>query len=209
VVNWGSGHPLGLPQSAKILNRYSAVCKSVDKSLSFRYFNQAGVTIPDRTDSKQEAINWINSGEIVFCRETTFGENGEGIVLAKTERDVVNAPLYTKYVKNRDEFRVHVFKGVPIFWTQKKLDSNAPVGTEHYVKSGEYWSMGWVDDIPDVCKEEAIKATASLSLDFAAVDIGMNYYRNKAYVFETNTAPGGFGPKTLAKYVEAIRRELE
>jgi glutathione synthase/RimK-type ligase-like ATP-grasp enzyme len=68
--------------------------------------------------------------------------------------------------------------------------------------------MGWVDHIPEICKEQAVKATAALGLDFSAVDIGMNYHENKAYVFETNTAPGGFGPETLRKYVEAIRREL-
>lgn len=209
IINWGSGDPIGVPQEAKILNKYSAVMRSVRKDESFRLFGQHGVTIPDITQRIQEAVNWIREGEIVFCRQSLNGENGQGIVLAKNEEQLVHANLYTKYVKNRDEFRVHVFKGSPIFWTKKILCPEAPADAQYHIKSGDNWCMGRADTIPETCKEQAIKATTALGLDFAAVDIGMNYHRNKAYVFETNTAPGAFGPITLAKYVEAIRRELE
>lgn len=209
VVNWGSGHPLGVPQEGKILNKYRNVLRSVNKEVTFEYLQAAGVSIPARTRIKDIAKDWIEQGEIVFCRQDLEGCNGSGIVVARTKEEIVPAQLYTKYVNNDREFRVHVFEGEAIFWTEKGIASDAGPSPNPLIKSGNDWSMNWVDDIPEVVKEQAIKATAALGLDFAAIDIGYmeSTFGNNdgAWVFESNTAPGGFGRVTLRKYVEAIK----
>jgi hypothetical protein len=213
IINWGCGHRLGVPQEANILNKYQNVLKSVNKETTFEYLQNYGVSIPPRTRIREIAESWIDQGEIVFCRQDLEGCNGAGIIVARTKEQLVPAQLYTKYVGNDREFRVHVFKGEAIFWTEKVVAYDASPNPNPLIKSGNDWSMGWVDDIPDVVKREAIDATKALGLDFGAIDIGYARGRNLVgsvinygWVFETNTAPGAFGPVTLRKYVEAIRR---
>lgn len=209
IINWGNGRPMGAPQEAKILNRYRAVLNSVNKRTSFELFTAGGVSVPPYTKDRGVAMRWATQGGLVFCREELESCNGAGIVLARTAEEVSNyAPLFTQYIKNDREFRVHVFKGRVIFFTEKGLTSESGPNPDHLIKSGDDWSMCWVDDIPQVVKDEAILATDALELDFAAIDIGYRTLDNRAFVFESNTAPGAFGRVTLARYIEAFRSEL-
>ncbi len=209
IINWGNGNALGIPQEAKILNKPRFVNRSVNKEVTFEYLQHAGVSIPARTRVKDIAREWLEQGEIVFCRQDLEGHNGSGIVVARTQEQLVNSQLYTKYVNNDREFRVHVFKGEAIFWTEKAIASDAGPNPDPMIKSGDDWSMGWVDAVSNHVKQQAVKATLALGLDFAAIDIGSDRIGNHCWVFESNTAPGAFGPVTLEKYVRAIRRECE
>lgn len=211
IVNWGNGHPLGI--TASILNKPRAIARSVRKDVTFDYMRNAGVCIPDNTTQMDIARQWIEQGEIVFCRKVLDGCNGAGIVVARTIEELSSAPMYTKYVYNDREFRVHVFKGEVIFFTEKGIARDASPNPNPMIKSGNDWSMQWVDDIHDFIKEDAIKATAAIGLDFAAIDMGYSESTfgndDACWVFETNTAPGGFGPVTLQRYVAAIRKACE
>lgn len=210
IINWGNGHRMGVPQDARILNKYTSIFKSVNKETTFEYLQDYGVSIPKRTKLRDIAANWIDQGHIVFCRQELEGHNGAGIVVARTKDQLVQAPLYTQYFETEHEYRVHVFKDDAIFVTEKGIASDAGPNPDPMVKSGNDWSMNWVDPraVPSSVKYEAILATKAVGLDFGAIDIGFHGADNETVVFETNTAPGGFGPVTLRKYVEAFRREI-
>lgn len=207
VINWGCGSPLGLPNGARILNKYKFVNRSVNKKIAFDFFRNYDVLIPKVTSFKELAQRWLNEGQIVFERHSLEGHNGSGIKIIRPGEQLSSmSSLYTQFVNNEREFRVHVFGNEVIFFTEKVIARDAGQNPNSMIKSGDDWAMGWVDSIPEVVSREAIKATKALELDFAAVDIGYSSSPDRAWVFETNTAPGAFGPVTLHKYAEAIRR---
>ncbi len=143
-------------------------------------------------------------GDIIYCRTTTTGHSGRGIVIANNPNELVNAPLYTVKTKHRDEYRVHIFKG-EVLDVQKKKRKLGFNGSSSGIRNH---SSGWVYArtdvaIPDMLCPIAIQAVELLGLDFGAVDIGHKVNDNKFFVFEVNTAPGLEG-STLDKYTKAI-----
>jgi len=120
------------------------------------------------------------------------------------------APLYTKYLGRRKEYRVHVWGGAVIKTQRKALPINRD-------QSQDNWQVrthpnGWIyirQDDEEQLSAVAIQAVAALGLDFGAVDIctkGRGDSR-QVYVLEVNTAPGLEG-QTLTAYTNAIRRQL-
>lgn len=213
IINWGSGIiPAWWSEEAQAncLNTPGAVMNSVNKKRTFQLLSQAGVTIPAPTTDFNVAKRWVNGGDIIFCRGRVEGMDGDGIVVARSEEELIPCSLYTKYVNNRDEFRIHVFKGQVIAAFQKLKRNGIEHTLDPLVKAGNAYIHCQIQvRLPHIIYEEAIKATEALGLDFAGVDVGMNYYRNKAYVFETNTACGGMGPITTQAYIRKIQTELE
>ena len=207
VINWGaSQEPLWMKQHTKILNQPLSVTLATNKSKTFERLGRAGVPIPEITYSSNEAKEWLvaNSETIVVCRTTLTGHSGQGIVLAKTPEEVIEAPLYTKHIKHDREFRVHVFFNDVIDFTEKKM-RNGHDRPNPYIRNH---GGGWVFcrqgiELPDKVRVAAIQAVSALGLDFGAVDIGYVSTEDSPYVFEVNTAPGLEGT-TLVKYTEAF-----
>jgi hypothetical protein len=204
IVNWGSSNPPHFRWMEQDLNKPHAIALACDKLKTFTTLYQAGFTdIPNFTTELKDACDWTESSK-VYCRTTLTGHSGRGIVIATHKDNVVNAPLYTKHTKHKDEYRVHIFKG-EILDVQKKKRRNGFVGSSTGIRNH---SNGWVyarSDvaIPDMLCSIAIQAVNLLGLDFGAVDIGHRVIDNKFFVFEVNTAPGLEG-STLDKYAKAI-----
>ena len=123
---------------------------------------------------------------------------------------IIEAPLYTKYVKKADEYRIHVVDGHVIDIQQKR--KRKEILNEDINYQVRNACNGWVfcrDNVtcPTVCLELAVAAVSALSLDFGAVDIGFNTRSKTAVVYEVNTAPGLEGT-TLDKYYNAFRQLL-
>jgi glutathione synthase/RimK-type ligase-like ATP-grasp enzyme len=159
------------------------------------------------TTIKGEALFWIENGKKVVCRTLLTGHSGNGIVIASTAEEVVEAPLYTEFINKDKEFRVHVFNGAIIDFQQKKkrngVEANGDIRNH-----GNGWVYARSDvTLPPLVAEQSIKAVSSLRLDFGAVDICTSL-EGGVFVFEVNTAPGLEGT-TLAKYVEAIKKYEE
>lgn len=109
------------------------------------------------------------------------------------------ARLYTKLIPAEREYRVHVV-GTEAICVHRKVD-----GTGIIRNSEAGWVFRRVTTFPQAIIPEARNAVVALGLDFAAVDVLWDGQR--AYVLETNTAPGIDGMEyTKRCYVQALER---
>jgi glutathione synthase/RimK-type ligase-like ATP-grasp enzyme len=211
VINWGNSMPNQNFKDAVVINDPSAVKKATNKLTLFNLLSQHEVNIPEFTTKKDEALKWSQEGVVVVVREKLTGNSAEGLVILGNQIEFEdynhkNAKMYVKYIPKKDEFRVHVFNGEVFDVQRKALRADYP---KHLVN----WKVRNHDNgfifarqgfkTPNGVLQEALKAVLLTGLDFGAVDIVWNNYRQKAYVLEINTAPGLEGT-TLEKYSEAL-----
>ena len=204
VINWGSG--VG-PKSLKplsFLNKPEAVSLASNKIKTFEKLTKAKVNHVPWTKDKAQAQKWLEEGATVIVRTSIAGHSGKGIVVCSGADALPDAPLYTRYVKKRKEFRVHVVKGQAIDVVQKRKQNG--VEADPLIRSH---LRGWVFcrenvEEPASLREVAVQAVQALGLDFGAVDIIWNEAQNKCYVLEINTAPGIEGT-TVKKYADAFK----
>lgn len=217
IVNWGNS--TFMPQVRKgetpsLINHPRAVRVATDKLETFKVLSNSGVPVPEFTTERQRAEQWLRDEESkrIFCRTILNSHSGNGIVIARKDTEVVNAPLYVKGIPKDREFRVHVLRNV-IFDRQEK---KARAGIREQL--GEDWvsdvrshANGWVFTrenvtIPKEVEEAAIKAVAALGLDFGAVDICCTK-KGVPFVLEINTAPSLQGT-TLELYTKVFNKFL-
>lgn len=219
IVNWGnSTMDVSLLPSVKIINHPSKVKLASHKIKFFETIEQDNedsfvpINIPAWTTDVDEAKRWYSEGNDIVVRNVLQGHSGDGIELVQYKEDVTpssaipRAPLYTKYMKKRDEFRVHVMSGVPIL-VQRKANKYGVKPSNYQIRNHD---NGFVYTISDVDPDEsvishAVNAVTVLGLDFGAVDVIWNQRKKEATVLEVNTACGLAGDTTLARYVESFR----
>ena len=183
--------------------------EAIGKVSQFVAFQQNNVSTVPHTVNKAEALSWAAEGSTVVCRTLTNANSGEGIVLAETPDDVVEAPLYTKYIKKFAEYRVHVFNKQIIFIQQKKAMTEAVENGSINYKIRNH-QFGWVFSHNDLeivdqaqlesAAKAAIRATKYL---YGAVDIIFNKRDSKYYVLEVNSRPGIEGATSI-QYANAV-----
>lgn len=206
VINWGASDCL----YDRCLNHSRSILNASNKLLSFQLLKASILLDGEERVSIPEF--WQHNRDIpedkypIVCRTVLNGHSGRGIVIANTPDDLVSAPLYVRYIKKRDEYRVHVFQGDVIAVQQKKVraDHDDPNYQIRSHKNGFVFTRQGVNP-DDSVLSEAINAVAALSLDFGAVDVIWNEHYQKAYVLEVNTAPGLEG-ETVRDYASAIQR---
>lgn len=204
VINWGSS---SCPHES--LNMSSAVRVAVDKLRAFILLKERGVSVPEFTTEKEVASGW----QKIVARTLLRASGGRGIVITNRTIDptsiIPDAPLFVKYIKKSAEYRIHVVSGQVIASQRKVLKSGTDTTTVNWdvrnlANGFVYQRLGI--EVPDRVKEEAIKAVAALGLDFGAVDIIWNEWRQMPYVLEVNTAPGIEG-STVTEYKTAFELE--
>lgn len=179
----------------------------LDKLTQLNRFNENNVSCPEYTNSRDTAVSWIRDGSAVMCRTLLRASEGRGIVVAETEEQLVNAPLYTRYVPKKQEFRVHVLNGQVIDVQMKKKrrgfedERNTKIRN---LANGYVFCRDGISE-PEDLRRLAIRATASLGYTLGAVDIAYNVKRNQLVVLEVNANPGMQGA-TLENYANAILR---
>lgn len=203
VINWGCAEG---KVDGDYLNPPEAVQRTCNKLEAYMYMLDAGVMIPTFTVDREVAQTWWDDGYIVICRTMLRASRGRGMVLASQAAGVplVNAELYTMYVKKADEYRIHCMRG-EIIDVQQKRRRRGHEDTNYKVRS---YNNGWVfchEDVhaPECVGDNALRAVNSLGLDFGAVDVGYNNYAAEPTVYEVNSAPGIEG-QTLDNYYEAL-----
>lgn len=209
VVNWGKTQTPRWWTGG--LNNPEKVRQSGNKLSALNILKAGGVSIPEFTTDKEVVRKWILDGKVVVGRQVLNGHGGIGCVVMNPERKkgeelaITECPLYTQHLRHKREFRIHVFQARIIDMVEKRKrrgfeDRNA------WIRN---YNNGYVfcrDNlaIPDCVKQEALRATAALGLDFGAVDVAYREKENKAYVFEVNTAPGIEGT-TINSYINAFK----
>lgn len=212
VINWGASRVSREIEKCQVLNQPEYV-RSASNKLDF--FNKIGVDhadlLPDFTTSFDRAVEWVGAGNIVVARTILNGHSGAGIVLMESSRpnDFVRAPLYTKYVKKTEEYRVHVVGTEVIDYQRKTLSkTKAESGEEvnwkiRNLDNGFIYQRGGVNPHQSVL-DAAVSVLRASQLEFGAVDIVWNSRQERGYVLEINTAPGITGT-TVQSYATALR----
>lgn len=209
IVNWGASKMPEEYLECRVLNTPDASRRASDK-LQALFALDPVARVPPFTESREEASRWVLEGPVV-CRTVLNGHGGQGIVIAETEQELVAAPLYTKYIKKKSEWRVHIFCEEVLMVQRKVRNMDIPVeGMEWRIRNHD---NGFVfqqhgDPAPMGVITEASQAIFGLGLDFGAVDVVYNAKEDQAYVLEVNTAPGLEGT-TLERYVNCIQQQVD
>lgn len=209
VINWGCSEVSDEVKKCHVINMPSSVGIASNKLSFFNCVFENDLSIPEWTTFKQYASNWLDDGMVV-CRTILNGHSGAGIVLARTVKELVDAPLYVKYIPKKDEYRIHVGDcGETVIDVQKKARRN-DVPKEQANFQIRNHANGFIYMREDVNPPEKVLTYAKecvriLGLNFGAVDVIWNDKRQEAYVLEVNTAPGLVGT-TLKNYVNYFKR---
>lgn len=191
---------------ARELNRIGfQLREGTDKLTQFRRFHENNVSAPEFTTDHGVARGWVLGGDVAVCRTLLRGSEGRGIVVAETEGQLVHAPLYTKYVKKKKEFRVHVLNGQVIDVQEKRKrrehTDQRDTRIRNLANGYVFCREGLVE--PPGLRDLAIRATNALGYNLGAVDIAFNERNAALYVLEVNSTPGLEGT-TLTNYANAI-----
>jgi glutathione synthase/RimK-type ligase-like ATP-grasp enzyme len=229
VINWGASNDriaALIGSAAWVINHPDNVETAQDKVRCFEKLYAESVNIPDFTTDKGIAQEWLDSGDSVVCRALTRASAGRGITIVRpaptpdelgefeeavTQEPLPNVPLYVKYIKKQDEYRVHIVQNRAIDVAQKRRNTDvADADVNWKIRTHDNGFVYCREDleVPDSVKEEALKAVEAVGLSFGAVDVIYNRHRGQAYVLEINTAPGLTGT-TLERYTEALKELIE
>jgi glutathione synthase/RimK-type ligase-like ATP-grasp enzyme len=197
VINWGAINVSDEVAKCTVINKPEAVAKASDK-LTFFNTTKGKLDIPEFTIDAAEALKWIEDGLTILARTKLNGHSGEGIHIlqGKSEWDNFNhmsVKVYVKYIPKKDEYRVHVLGGKVLDIRRKALRADFSKDMANWKirnhKNGFIFAKENIN-APKEVYQNAVKAISLLGLDFGAVDVIWNNFRNKAYVLEINTAPG-------------------
>ena len=212
VVNWGSSScPYNPDHLGALLNKPAAVAKVTNKITAFKLFDQH-CRVPDWSEDKDDADAWQIEGSAVMARKIVNGHSGLGIVYCGEDDVIPPAPLYTRYVKKVDEYRVHLFRGTASFFIQRKARKTEHGTPNWHVRNlaGGFVYASTPEAIGNVPPDVLTQARAAFEhsgLDFGAVDVIWNSHEQQAYVLEINTAPGLQG-RTLEFYKTTLKEVL-
>ena len=219
VINWGNSK--SNYKLAKYINHPRYVGIASNKLKFFQTIEEYNmhceeehkVNIPEWTQSADIAQDWLNNESDVICRHTLTGHSGEGIELIHFDEHVSDLPppakLYTKYVKKRDEYRIHILNGI-VFDVQKKASRRTHATPTNYQirnhDNGFVFIRHRVDPPQDVINQARL-AVNVVGLHFGAVDVIWNEKKQYACVLEINTACG-LQNTTLRRYRNSLKAFL-
>lgn len=212
VINWGNSTPNSEVDKCLVMNNPENIAR-VSNKLSFFEHVKDKCRIPSFTTDKSVASVWLETGKTVVVREKLTGHSGEGIVIIEDQTDWNNynhnnAKMYVLYVPKKQEYRIHIV-GDNVVLVQRKAKRHDvhPDMVNYKVRNH---SNGFVfvknedHTPPDDVIEQAKLAIDASDLDFGAVDVVWNEYRQEATVLEINSAPGLEGT-TVDTYIEALK----
>ena len=196
VFNWGNSTQPNwageaLENFTTIINSPIKVKRAVNKRTCLTILDQNDLPVVPSTSNKDTAMVWLNEGKVVVVRGVVAGHGGAGISLVKKGEELPDAPLYTCYMKKKNEYRVHVVRGEIIDIQEKKKKNGEQPQNMQIRNHDNGWVFAREDvDCPQEVRDACVKAIEVLGLDFGAVDVGWNSYYKKPAIYEVNCAPG-------------------
>jgi len=160
---------------------------------------------------------WTDQGAIpdeafpIVCRTVLAGHSGDGIVIADTRAAIVRAPLYVRYTKKSQEFRVHIGRRrgqTSIIALQRKArrldvaDDQINWQVRNHANGFIFAREGF--ETPLQVIEAATNCFNALDLDFCGIDVIWNDRQQRAFCLEANTACGLEG-QTVLDYANFFR----
>lgn len=223
VINWGCS-PTLLADTPIGFTPYFFLNKTFpkfsNKKKFFSLMQNLGMDafLPEcSTDWSYVRNNIIDYHSTWVARKVLNGSGGDGIVLLnpsnlhEAPEDIHTYPLFTKYIKKKTEYRVHILldaDGVAhTYYQQKKILHSAMEELQNDAKAKlEAFAIrnldhGWVytskfnDPVPVAVNQCVDRLCTMLKkkfkhLIFGAFDIIYNAEHKSAYLLEVNTAPG-------------------
>lgn len=205
IINWGNSQRFNEAyRQATIINKPEHIAVASNKLRSLQKLSEAGVRVPEFTTDVADAEAWE---ETIVARHKLTGNSGEGIELVFLGDIIPKAPLYTKYVPKKEEYRIHVMNG-EVIDTQRKARKHDVADDDvnwkiRNLEGGFIFARNEDHQVPVDVLNQAVNAVAALELDFGAVDVGWNVKNEQAWVYEVNTACGLTGT-TLENYVAKL-----
>lgn len=203
IVNWGTSKSAPVIGPA-VLNDPQAIGRAANKYNAFALLAGESVSTVQWTANLAVAKEWQAAGHTVVVRKLLTGHSGAGIIIVEKGQELIEAPLYTKYLFKEREFRVHATPD-KVIDTQKKVRDPNVEPKSWKVRSHENGFIFVRSNIAASEKRDALakQAVKVLGLHFGAVDI-VEDKKGNFYVLEVNTAPGLEG-QTVAAYTEALK----
>ena len=201
VINWGQANRPENLAGKRIINAPELI-RNASNKLSF--FETLGAKDPEAIPAYWTRMTDVPDGVYpVVCRTELAGHSGQGIVIAHDRSELVNAPLYTKYIKKKDEYRVHIGNPNFVISLQRKA-RNTDVPDDEVNWEIRNHSNGFIFQRSGVTPpasvvDVALRVLAATKLDFGAVDVVYNQHHDRSYALELNTAPGLEGT-TIEEY---------
>lgn len=217
IINWGSTDPTVFPRGEggyDCFNPPEDIKAASNKLIFFQTLKDKDLT--PKYYTKKEDIP--NDDYPIVCRTVLSGHSGAGIVIADDVGGLVDAPLYVKYEKKKEEYRVHLGRVFIEGGAELPVFETAVIAVQRKARRNDYENPDWkvrahsngfnfvrTDVVVPACVgDAAVKAFKALNLDFGAVDVIYNEHKEKAYVLEINTAPGLEG-QTISDYANYFK----
>lgn len=180
-------------------------------------FREAGLETPDFTTDRQTAMDWVNTGTMVFGRRLIHTRGNDIVISPKgqwylkepdyqgsiTKTRWWNSEWWSRYIPPTDEWRVHVFDG-KVIARGKKVHSGASWRKAPVRNVGNGWTFIFTENPPKGLRTAARKACDSLRYESGAVDIIVGE-GGKFYILEVNRCPAMTCEYTLGAWERAIR----
>lgn len=225
VINWGASViPDNCYRAFEVLNSPQEIQWIQDKQ---RFFKKTG-DFPHRPAARFKISDVINdylvndSNAIWFARTILNGHSGNGIEIIRNveEAQAFRTPcnLFTKYIKKKDEYRVHFVNlggaDPRIIFSQRKgfvadrgvqrdpLIRNLANGYV-YVNEGNHEGVALPAAVLNAVNAFLQTYIRRSNINFGAIDIIYNLRYNTAYILEVNSAPGLSG-LTINAYADAF-----
>lgn len=209
IINWGCSK-VDNPEvnKATIINEPLSVSVASNKALFFKHYPGSRAYVIPYTFDRLEALEWQHEGETVVGRSVLNGHSGAGIDIVEPGEYLRNFPLYTRYQKKTDEYRVHFANGKLIKFARKGRKRDVPDELVNWkvrnLDGGFVFALWTEEDTPSEVLNACRAYVEVTDLHFGAIDVIYHRPTDKAYVLEVNTAPGLSG-STVQAYADGLK----